>query len=167
MRHTQISRYTEERSGSRSLLDFTKYVVSFGSECAPNKVDIFYGVECGFTKEFLQQDFERLLVKFVLTGKAHLCLYPAALDKLTLAFCSKIYTLPLVEKRKTFMQLCHPRDYSRLISTLPIIAIERIFFDVSRILERNQEISETLMIRVNKEILEEVPSMYSLQQKMT
>jgi hypothetical protein len=166
MQYIQLLRHTEPRSTPRGVPDFTKYIVSFGSEFAPNKVDIFYGVECGFSKEFLQQDFEKLLVTLVLTGKAYFCLYPAALDRRTLEFCSMLYTLPPAEKRKLFMQLCHPTDYPRLISKIAGSAMENALFDVSKILERNPEISETLMIRVNRKVLEEIPSVYSLQRKI-
>lgn len=166
MRFMKLSRYAEDDSRSRNYPDITKYMISFGSESAPNRVDIFYGVECGFTKEFLQQDFEQLLVDFVLTGKAYVCLYPAALDNLTLAFCSKVYALPLAEKQRLFMHLCHPIDYRLLMSKLATAVNERVFFDVAKILERNQEISETLMVRVNQEVLDEIPSIYALQKKI-
>lgn len=166
MQYTQLLRHTEARLTPRGVPDFTKYIVSFGSEFAPNKVDIFYGVECGFSKEFLEQDFEKLLVTLVLAGKAYFCLYPAALDRRTLEFCSTLYTLPPDEKRKLFMQLCHSADYTRLISKIDGSAKETALFDVSKILERNPEISETLMIRVNRKVLEEIPSVYSLQRKI-
>jgi hypothetical protein len=166
MRFMKVSQYVEDDSRSRNYADIKKYMVSFGSEAAPHRVDIFYGVECGFTKEFLQQDFEQLLVDFVLTGKAYVCLYPAALDKLTLAFCNKVYALPPAEKRRLFMHLCHPIDYRMLMSKLTTAVNERVFFDVAKILERNQEISETLMVRVNQEVLEDIPSIYALQKKI-
>lgn len=166
MKLMNLSRYAEDDSRSRNYPDITKYMTSFGSEFAPNRIDIFYGVECGFTKEFLQQDFEQLLVDFVLTGNAYVCLYPAALDKLTLAFCSKIYTLPPAEKRKLFMHLCHPIDYRLLMSKLKSAISEKVFFDVSKILEWNHEISETLMVRVNQRVLDDIPSIYALQKKL-
>lgn len=166
MQYTQLLRHAEARFTPLGVPDFTKYIVSFGSESAPNKIDIFYGVECGFSKEFLQQDFEKLLVTLVLTGKAYFCLYPATLDRSTLEFCSTLYPLPPAEKRKLFMRLCHPTDYTSLISEIAGSDMEKALFDVSEILEQNQEISETLMIRINRKVLEEIPSVYSLQRKL-
>lgn len=146
--------------------DLSRYIISFGSKNAPNKIEVFYGVECGFSQEFLQNDFKHLLESFVLTGKAFIRLYPAALDSYTLAFSEMIYSLPLVVKRQTFMQLCHSTDYRLLTSKLSATALEMVFFDIVKILEQNCEILETLIIRLNGKILDEIPSIYALQEKI-
>jgi len=142
------------------------YVTSFGSKNAPNKIDIFYGIECGFSREFLQQDFKILLEEFTLKGKAFIQLYPAALDPTTITFAEMIYTSSPHGRRKMFMQLCNDNSYyHRLFSKASIKKpSEKVFFDVAKILEENESISETLMIKVNGTLLMNVPSTYALEE---
>lgn len=163
--HNTVRKHKRHDSNSTTS-DLSKYIISFGANTAPNKIEIFYGVECGFSREFLQNDFKHLLEYFVLTGKASIHLYPAALDPHTLAFCELINQLTLSTKRQTFMQLCHPIDYSLLTSRLSKFPIEAVFFDVVKILEQNKDILETLMIRLNGKVMADIPSLYSIQENI-
>lgn len=154
-------------SVTRKFIDTSRYIISFGSENAPNKIDIFYGIECGFSREFLHNDFKLILERFTLTGKAIIRLYPASLDVTTIAFAKMIYMLPPQTKRQTFMQLCHnDTDRKKLLVNLSTEPSESIFFDVVKILAEHPEISETLMIKVNGTLLNEVPSLYALEQQV-
>lgn len=164
--HNTVIKYKEHDSNSTIHLDLSKYVISFGANAAPNKIEIFYGVECGFSREFLQNDFKYLLEQFVLTGKTSIQLYPAALDTYTLAFCEMIYSLTDSAKREAFMQLCHPTDYTLLISKLSKLPLEQVFFDVAKILQHNDDILEALMIRLNGKVMSDIPSLYSIQENI-
>lgn len=151
-------------SATRKSVDISRYTISFGSENAPIKIDIFYGIECGFSREFLQNDFKTILEKFTLTGKAIIRLHPASLDTSTVAFAEMIYMLPPQTKRQMFMQLSHnDADRKKLLLKLSTEPSESVFFDVVKILAEHPEISETLMIKVNGTLLNEIPSFYALE----
>ncbi|MDP3935539.1 MAG: hypothetical protein Q8Q56_00890 [Alphaproteobacteria bacterium] len=162
MRNTLLKLHESE---PRKLVDISRYTISFGSENAPNKIDIFYGIECGFSREFLQNDFKILLENFTLTGKTIIRLHPASLDATTIAFAEMIYMLPPQTKRQTFMQLCHnDTDRKKLLLKLSTKPSESTFFDVVKILSEHPEISETLMIKVNGTLLNDLPSLHALEQ---
>lgn len=167
MRNITLARVSEEMMNPLDTVDIRNYIISFGSKFAPNTIDIFYGVECGFSREFFQNDFEPLITNLVLSGKARLNFYPAALDKLTVEFCSKTPHLPPTEKRKMFMNLCHPHDYNILISKNNNKNLERVFFDVAKILGQNPDITETLMVRINNKALKEIPSFFSINESIS
>lgn len=75
-----------------------------------------------------------------------------------------IYMLTPQTKRQTFMQLCHnDADRKKLLLKLSTEPSESVFFDVVKILAEHPEISETLMIKVNGTLLNEIPSLYALE----
>lgn len=142
------------------------YEVSFGSDFARNRIEVFYSVECGFSREFFKTDLWRLYNAFVSTGIASLILYPVGLDIETIIFAHKLRHLNNLQKRNLLFELCEC-TFANL--ELPKISNEKsdeVFFDIAKILCGHPEIVETLMIKVNGQILEEIPSLYSVSQAL-
>lgn len=149
---------------SATYADICDYTITFGIPTAPYIIDIFYGVECGFSKEFFQCDFKDILDTFAHTEKAFIRLYPAALDSMTTRFAELIRLAHPDIKRHIFMQCCHNNSmYETFLLEAPS---ENVYFDITKILADHPDITETLMIKINGVLLNDIPSFYALSHAM-
>lgn len=147
--------------------DFNKYVISFGSIYAKNKIEIFYSMECGLSREFLQKDLFEIFEQFLKNGAARLILYPAGLDNMTACFASKIKHMNDAQKRDLLIQVCKKPAVYMTLDKAEESRLENTFFDITKILGANPGITETLMTKINEKVLINTPSTYNIGQMLS
>ena len=141
-----------------------QYLISFGSEFAKHTIEIFYSLECGMSREFIRRDLGELLHLYADNTFINFILYPVGLDQLTACFMNAIKPLSAQKKQALLFEYSkHPSDDADR-SQFAACLYESIFFDVTKILAYHPGITETLMVKVNGNLLREVPSTYAIEQ---
>lgn len=151
---------------SNNCNDINTYLISYGSKFAPHKIEIFYSIECGFSREFIQNDLLNIFELLESNVAAKIILYPAALDKLTLRFANKIRSLNNLQKLESLIAQCQKERNLDDFDKRDALYAEEVFFDITTILEVHWEITETLMVKVDGELLTDVPSIHAIQQRL-
>jgi hypothetical protein len=151
---------------SNTHQDLNAYLISYGSKFAQHKIEIFYSIECGLSREFIQNDLLNVFEQFDSNFAAQIILYPVGLDKMTLCFAEKIRNMNNLQKLESLIAQCQVTRNLNNFDKMNASLLEEIFFDIAKILEDHPEITETLMVKINGEILTNVPSIHAIQERL-
>lgn len=146
--------------------DISTYLISYGSKFAKHKIEIFYSLECGLSREFIQNDLLNIFELLESNVVAQIILYPAALDKMTLCFAKEIRCLNNLQKLENLIDQCQGARNLKDFHKKDTLLLEEVSFDIEKILEMHSEITETLMLKINGEVLTDVPSIHAIQERL-
>lgn len=144
--------------------DLNAYLISYGSKFAQHKIEIFYSIECGLSREFIQNDLLNIFAQLESNLAAQIILYPVGLDKMTLRFAEKIRNMNNLQKLENLIAQCQGSRNLTDFDKMDAVLLEEVFFDIAKILDGHPEITETLMVKINGETLTDVPSIHAIQE---